>query len=61
MRAWNRWPLTDEQQSLAEASVIVTLPNGRRLRIDVEVMPDLATRARAELLPEPTGSGVVTS
>jgi len=43
--------VTDKPQSLAEASVTVTLPNGRRLRIDVKVMPDLEARARAELLP----------
>ncbi len=53
--------MTDELRPIAEASVTVTLPNGRQLRIQVAVMPDLDTRSRAELLPEPGGSGGVTS
>jgi len=45
--------VTDDPRPLTESTIFVTLPNGRHLRIDVEVMPDLATRSRAELLPEP--------
>jgi len=41
------------EQSIAGATVQMTLPNGRQLRIAVEVMPDLECRAHAELLPEP--------
>lgn len=45
--------MTDDLQPIAESTVTVTLPNGKRLRIAVEVMPDLEATARAELLPEP--------
>lgn len=40
-----------EPQPLTEAITIVTLPNGKQLRITVVVMPDLDTHSRADLLP----------
>jgi len=41
-----------EPQPLTEAITIVTLPNGKQLRITVVVMPDLDTHSRADLLPD---------
>ena len=53
LTASRRRHVADEpQQPLTEATMTVTLPNGRRLRIAVVVMPDLDTHARADLLPD---------
>jgi len=45
--------MADEaQQPLTEATLQVTLPNGKQLRIQVAVMPDLDAIAHADLLPD---------
>lgn len=44
--------MADDAQLLTELTAVVTLPNGKLLRIAVEVMPDLNARARAELLDD---------
>ncbi len=49
--------MTDAEQPIAESTVTMTLPNGKRLRIAVEVMSDLECHSRAELLPEPVDDG----
>lgn len=53
LSAVRRRRMADEpQQPLTELTAVVTLPNGKLLRIAVEVMPDLNARARAELLDD---------
>lgn len=44
--------MADDSAVLTQATVIVTLPNGKHLQIVVVVMPDLDSHSHVELLPD---------